>query len=230
MLQSPQADPAAAEEPSPGEPKVALCGRVLLAEDAPDVQLVVSRILEGLDLEVEIADNGRLACEMAEKSQAEGRPYDLILMDIQMPEMNGYEATRRLRRSGWHGPIVALTAHAMVGDREKCLDAGCDDYIAKPVPARTLECPYAILGPAGGPGQSDAFRRTRPSRSRRACFGDGLLDPADAAELLEEFAGELPARARTIEDALRTRQPRLPGRAGPPAQGDRRHVWFLRSL
>ena len=89
-------------------------------------------------LEIEIAENGRTACEMAEQSKAQGRPYDLILMDIQMPEMNGYQATRWLRRQGWQGPIVALTAHAMVGDREKCLEAGCDGYIAKPVSVAEL--------------------------------------------------------------------------------------------
>ena len=70
---------------------------------------------------------------MAEKSQAEERPYDLILMDIQMPKMNGYQAVEWLRQHGWRGPIVALTAHAMQNDREKCLAAGCDDYLVKPV-------------------------------------------------------------------------------------------------
>jgi PAS domain S-box-containing protein len=205
MLQSPQADPAPAEEPLPGEPKVALRGRVLLAEDVPAVQAVVSRILEGLNLEIEIAENGRLACEMAEKSKAEGRPYDLILMDIQMPELNGYEATRRLRRSGCHGPIVALTAHAMLGDREKCLDAGCDDYIAKPVPvSKLLEIFTRYLAQPAGPANPTP-RAQRAIAEPAGLPGDGLLDPADAAELLEEFAGELPARARTIEDALRTR-------------------------
>jgi CheY-like chemotaxis protein len=89
-------------------------------------------------LEVDVAENGRVACEMAQRSKAEGKPYDLILMDIQMPEMNGHEATRWLRRHGWQGPIVALTAYAMVGDREKSLEVGCNDYIAKPIPSQVL--------------------------------------------------------------------------------------------
>jgi len=87
---------------------------------------------------VDLADNGRVACQKAAASEAEGRPYDLILMDLRMPELDGYEATRRLRRGGWQGPIVALTAHAMVEDRGKTAEAGCDDYLTKPVTSERL--------------------------------------------------------------------------------------------
>jgi CheY-like chemotaxis protein len=118
---------------------------------------MISRLLGRLNLQVEIADDGQMACAMVEKSQAEGTPFDLILMDIQMPVMNGLQATQWLRDHEWKGPIVALTAHAMVGDRERYLNAGCDDYLSKPIQNEQLHevlgrylvrCPAPV---AGGP-------------------------------------------------------------------------------
>ena len=113
-------------------------GRVLLAEDAADSRELLRLVLQRLGLQVDLAENGLSACCQAAVSTAEGLPYDLILMDVQMPELDGYGATRRLRSHGWEGPIVALIANTKPGDRRKCLDAGCDDYLAKPITQKSL--------------------------------------------------------------------------------------------
>jgi len=123
----------AAAEPSAAADETPFEGKVLLVEDATDLRQLLGCLVRHWGPVVDLAENGREGCRRAEQSLAEGAPYDLILMDMQMPEMDGYEATRWLRAQGWRGPIVALTAHAMPGDREHCLTAGCDDYCAKPV-------------------------------------------------------------------------------------------------
>jgi len=110
-----------------------LDGRVLLAEDSPDNQRLIAHILQKAGVEVDVVSNGQLALEKTLAAMDEGRPYGVIFMDMQMPVMDGYDATRTLRRNGYKGPIVALTAHAMAADRQKCLDAGCDDFATKPI-------------------------------------------------------------------------------------------------
>jgi len=107
--------------------------QVLLAEDGPENQLLISFMLRQAGATVEIAENGRSACTKVLKAWQGGKPFDVVLMDMQMPEMDGYGATSRLRSEGYPGPIIALTAHAMADDRRKCLNAGCDEYVAKPI-------------------------------------------------------------------------------------------------
>ncbi len=114
--------------------------RILVTEDNLVNQTVVKRMLAKHGYEVDLAENG----EQALRKVTHGGPYDLVLMDCQMPRMDGYEASRRIRafeEEAAHGlrvPIIALTANAMQGDREKCLEAGMDDYIAKPVKKEAL--------------------------------------------------------------------------------------------
>jgi PAS domain S-box-containing protein len=112
--------------------------RLLLAEDNLVNQMVARRMLEKLGCRVDVAGNGSLALAALQAAN-----YDAVLMDCQMPEMDGYEATRRLRSSGRNArnaavPVIALTAFAMPGDRAKCLEAGMNDYVSKPVRAEAL--------------------------------------------------------------------------------------------
>jgi two-component system, sensor histidine kinase and response regulator len=112
-----------------------LSGRVLVAEDGPDNRRLITYLLEKQGLEVTTVDDGRKAVDTA---LAADRPFDMILMDIQMPELDGYQATRELRAAGYLGIIVAVTANAMIEDRDLCLSAGCDDYLSKPIVLRDL--------------------------------------------------------------------------------------------
>ena len=139
LLKDPCAAIGPAVEPADHESFPAtLTAKILLAEDSPDNQILISTFLRKLGAAVMIGGDGAQAVDLVLAAEQGSEPFDLVLMDMQMPVMDGYEATRRLRQEGWDGPIVALTANAMGGDQHKCLAAGCTDYATKPINRRKL--------------------------------------------------------------------------------------------
>jgi len=146
VLPVPGADLLTREEPPVGRDVRTSAGgecllhgvHVLLADDARDNRKIVSWHLRRAGAIVDMAENGRLAVEGALEGWAPGKSHDVVLMDMQMPELDGFSATKLLREKGFTRPVIALTAHAMSGDREQCLSAGCDDYATKPVDPHAL--------------------------------------------------------------------------------------------
>ena len=112
--------------------------RILIVEDMVVNQAIMATLLRDAGAQVAIADNGAMGVQKVMQDMDNGLLFDVVLMDMQMPVMDGYEATAFLRKHGYQRPIVAVTAHALTGDREKTLEAGCDDYIAKPIDNKTL--------------------------------------------------------------------------------------------
>lgn len=111
--------------------------KVLVVDDYYVNQEITRGLLELMDIQTDIAESGQIALELHAKNN-----YDAILMDIQMPEIDGYKVTKEIREregSDKHTPIIALTANVKPGDREKCLEAGTDDYLGKPIDAEILE-------------------------------------------------------------------------------------------
>ena len=203
---------AASVSEQQGAPPQRLNGRILLVEDTLVNQHLVRQMLTRRGAEVDVADNGRLAVEQALKVwhaselTAEDRPYGVILMDMQMPELDGYAATRMLRHHGYQGAIVALTAHAMADDRRKCLEAGCDDHLTKPIDrARLFEvCAQYLASNAAGsnphfiPQASPAAPVIKLDKLLRLVNGDLKL----IAELAELFADSSKAQFLLAKSAM----------------------------
>ena len=122
---------------------------ILVAEDDPDHSRWLRLVLERAGARVTAVDDGLSAVEQATAAWRRGEPFDLVVMDVLMPRLDGLDATRRLRAAGYPRPIVAVTACAMQGDREKCLAAGCDEYAAKPIAPAALVALAARWLPAG---------------------------------------------------------------------------------
>jgi PAS domain S-box-containing protein len=180
-----------------------LRGRVLLAEDGPDNQTLICAILRAAGAQVDVVANGRLALEKALSARSAGTPYDVILMDMQMPEMDGCEATRQLRRAGHAGPIVALTAHAMAEDRAKCLAAGCDDYATKPVDRLGLLRMLALLMGCPATGPEERLAAAAPAQaSSDGAIRSQFADDPDMTEVIGEFVARLPDTLAAMEESL----------------------------
>ena len=138
-------------EPVGDVPQKPTC-RILLAEDDPDNQRLLTFLLRKTGAELKVTGNGQIALAIALAAQRAGNPFDVILMDMQMLVSDGYEATQKLRVAGYDGRIIALTAHAMTEDRQKCIDAGCDGYISKPiVPEKLVQLLGAWVATAPSP-------------------------------------------------------------------------------
>ena len=169
---------AQAEETLNLDAKPLAGGRVLLAEDGLDNQRLIALILQRAGAMVSVVDNGRKAVEKftvdgsLDGALSPNPPYDLLLLDMQMPEMDGYTAAGILRALGNRVPVVALTAHALQSEREKCLAAGCDDYMTKPVDRVALvKCVAFWLRKNRPPATVAADVATKPRRNRRVKKG-----------------------------------------------------------
>ena len=161
--------------------------RILVVEDNPTNSEIAVAILETAGMSADTAENGRLALEMMRSRQ-----YDAILMDVQMPEMNGYEATRLIRSDARLAslPVIAMTAHAMRGDEEKCMQAGMDGYVSKPVhQARLFQLLWRLL------------KNRRPQQGGEESLATESLEPKPGETVLPEQIEGL--HIRNVLDATR---------------------------
>jgi len=208
-LLRPDADP---EEPPPPQQNIPGAGapgtpappprrlRILVAEDNPVNQQVARKTLERAGHAVTLVADGEAALA-ALKQEA----FDLVLMDVQMPGMDGFAATRALREheqaAGGHTPVVAMTAHAMKGDRERCLQAGMDGYVSKPLDRRKLFEAIEALAPAAPPAAPG--RRAAVDRGRLWARVEG--DAALLRELIEIFLETTPRLMADLGEAVERR-------------------------
>jgi CheY-like chemotaxis protein/HPt (histidine-containing phosphotransfer) domain-containing protein len=192
--------------------------RILLAEDNATNQLVALKILEKLGYRADAVANGK------EVLDALGRlPYDLVLMDCQMPEMDGYEATRAIRMfkgAANRIPVIAMTAGALQGDREKCLEAGMDDYLSKPVEpsrlaemlelwlAKSREDPEILetVSPEGKPDGTSSLVFDKSGFLDRT-----MNDPQLARLLLETFLSDMPKQLAILAETISEGSPKESG-------------------
>jgi CheY-like chemotaxis protein/HPt (histidine-containing phosphotransfer) domain-containing protein len=185
--------------------EVRLRGRILLVEDGRDNQRLLKMQLGEAGAEVVLAENGQIAVDLTTTQQ-----FDLILMDMQMPVMDGYAATAELRRRGLTLPIIALTAHAMAEDRARCMASGCSDYLSKPIEEeKLLKTVNQHLGNDHSPASDDSAKPAiaAPVAPTRTAGGSdpirsSLADNPRMMSIIPEFVDGLPGEVRKMADLL----------------------------
>jgi len=193
--------------------------RVLVVDDRRDMRYLVQSYLEEAGAEVRTAANGLAAVAEVERALARAEPFDSVVLDMQMPVMDGYEAATRLRETGHHGLVVALTASAMRGDRERCLNAGCDEYLPKPVDRLKLleilsrPTASASASPESSPiieDQAPAVGQSESSGRRRVLIVEDNEDAAESLATLLDASGFLVETAGTGQGGLERAAVQLP--------------------
>jgi len=194
--------------PPPPKNRPALSGHVLVVDDRRDMRFIAQQLIEEAGGTVESAENGLQAIQRVKEANESGAPFDLITMDMQMPVLDGYQATRKLRQLGFAEPIIAVTAHAMEGDRQTCLDIGCTDYVPKPINGPkfvSLLADYLVDRPADTAVETDATGRVLViDDSQDACESIKTLLEFDGyrVDAAHDAASGLAAACRTRPDVI----------------------------
>ena len=191
---APRELPRAAAAGAPGAGASLAGRRVLVVDDSPDNRRILRFVLEEKGATVEEAEHGALAME---RLAAAGPRFDLVVLDMQMPVMDGYQTAKAIRDRGLSTPVLALTAYAMAGDAERCLEAGCDRYLAKPiVPAELAATADRLLG-----GAAAAVPPAEVAADDRHAAARSLADDPAFAPLIAEYVSGLAELARAVRDA-----------------------------
>ena len=172
-------------------------GKVLVAEDEASSQLLMDLLLRKTGADVEIVNNGRKVVK-----QASSEKFDLILMDMQLPEMDGFEVARQLRAEGISVPIIAITADVRKGMRGRCIEAGCNEYLSKPIARKQL---YKMIEKYL-PRESAVRKSEEPDKNNyegdEGCIFSELAEVPELSEVIEEFTQRLPVLVQAITDGI----------------------------